>query len=248
MLFNEAQNNLFVEVVELTKKNGQDESAAFDAEAKCIQPPIHQALYAKVDIRVLTLSQGLLSQGISGNESYVTIASRNGLKSLLTYLSVPISSEINPRFDSSAPDESYQGCGSMEDPRIIHLRQKNPCQGPQGDVNCPPQDFQEEPQVESRNSAPRSSSDSFFGEGPLGKKRKKEGQKEATSLSSIVSSVNQAKTILFSLFMRFFVQNVILASIVCGKRFDESFFVSLFMGARIISIVVYREPSQTDQP
>ncbi len=59
--FNEAQNNLFVEVGELATKHGQDESAAFDAEAKRIQPIIHQALYAKVDIRVLTLSQGLLS-------------------------------------------------------------------------------------------------------------------------------------------------------------------------------------------
>ncbi len=79
MLFNEAQNNLYVEVGELAKKNGQDESATFDAEAKWIQPLIHQELYTKVDIRVLTLSQGLISQGISGNESFVTIAARNAL-------------------------------------------------------------------------------------------------------------------------------------------------------------------------
>ncbi len=153
--FDEANDNLLSEVWELATKNGQDEKAAFDEEAKRIQPLITRALLAWGDIRVL-------NRGINDNESYVTLAARDAHKSLLAYCSVSTSSEINPEPKPSAPDESDRGYEAMEDPRIINLHRENPCQ-----------ELQEYPQEESRNPAPGSSSDSFVGEGPLGKKKKR---------------------------------------------------------------------------
>ncbi len=154
--FEEAHSNFLIKVCELATRNGQDESAAICAAAKRIQMPMYQALLARGDVRVL-------SQGINDNESYITLAARDAHKSLLAYCSVStISSEINPEPKPSAPDESDRGYEAMEDPRIINLHWENPCQ-----------ELQEYPQEESRNPAPGSSSDSFVGEGPLGKKKKK---------------------------------------------------------------------------